>query len=254
MDALRWLARLEVAGIEPLGLALGFGRRATYSHLERLGAAGLLVRAFDRDGSVVAITAAGRRAVHADNGDVRAGATHGSGLRHARAVSWVAALLTLRERQWVSDRELRDREEWQIPVVWAASRGRHRPDIGVVMRGSRVAVEVELSHKSPRRLRAILAGHEEAIASGRIAGGLIYVSDRPDVLEAVGRCARGVALPERRFRTRSLASVQAEVRRLTRERDDTRPDEPEQSTSSVPIGGASVIGRTAPLDPKEADR
>ena len=102
---------------------------------------------------MVAITAAGRRAIGADRGDVRAGATHGSGLRHARAVSWVAALLTLREREWVSERELRGDAAWQVPVVWAAHRGRHRPDLGIVVAsGSRVAVEVELSHKSPRRL------------------------------------------------------------------------------------------------------
>ena len=74
-EALRWLARLEVAGVEPLGQALGFGRRATYSHVARLAGAGLVVRAFDRGGSVVAITAAGRRAIGADRGDVRAGAT-----------------------------------------------------------------------------------------------------------------------------------------------------------------------------------
>ena len=57
----------------------------------------------------------GRRAVGADRGDVRAGATHGSGLRHARAVSWVAALLTVREREWLSDRELRGATEWRDP-------------------------------------------------------------------------------------------------------------------------------------------
>ncbi|WP_270045545.1 hypothetical protein [Solirubrobacter ginsenosidimutans] len=235
-------------------MALGFGRSATYSHLARLADAGLIARGYDSDGSVVAITASGRREVGADKGDVRSGATHGSGLRHARAVSWVAALLTLRGREWVSDCELRGLAEWQIPVVWAASRGRHRPDIGVVMRGSRVAVEVELSHKSPRRLRAILAGHEEAIASGRIAGGLIYVSDRADVLEAVNRSARRVALPERRFRTRSLVDVQAEVRRLTRERRDPRPDGPEQSTSEAPIGEAVGSGRAGALDSEAAER
>ena len=218
LEALRWLERLEVAGVEPLGHALGFGWRATYSHVARLAEAGLVVRAFDRGGSVVAITAAGRREIGADRGDVRAGATHGSGLRHARAVSWVAALLTLREREWISERELRGIEDWQVPVVWAASRGRHRPDLGVVMRGARVAVEVELSHKSPRRLAAILAGHEDAITSGRTAGGLIYVSDRADVLAAVMRAATRAGLPERRFRTRALADVQAEVRRLSDER------------------------------------
>src|SRR3954467_8988306 len=76
LDALRWLARLEVAGIEPLGLALGFGRRATYSHLARLADAGYVVRSFDAAGSVVAVTPAGRRACGADRGDLRVGATH----------------------------------------------------------------------------------------------------------------------------------------------------------------------------------
>src|SRR3954452_18053079 len=140
---------------------MGWRRRAVYSHVARLMRAGLVVRAFDVGGSVVAITAAGRREAAADRGDVRAGATHGSGLRHARAVSWVAALLTLREREWVSERELRGAPGWEVPVVWAASRGRLLPDVGVVMRGVRVAVEVELSHKSPRRLAAIFAGYEQ---------------------------------------------------------------------------------------------
>jgi len=83
-EALRWLARLDVAGIEPLGLALGFGRRATYSHLARLADAGLIVRAYDPGGSVVAITAAGRRAIGQPRAHVRVGATHGFGLQHAR--------------------------------------------------------------------------------------------------------------------------------------------------------------------------
>ena len=79
-----------------------------------------------------------------------------------------------------------------------------------------MAVEVELSHKSPRRLQAILAGHEQAIASGRIAGGLIYVSDRARRAgRGRARAAARAAMPERRFRTRALADVQAEVRRLT---------------------------------------
>jgi hypothetical protein len=169
-------------------------------------------------GSVVAITAGGRRAIGADRGDIRAGATHGSELRHPRAVSWVAALLTLRERQWISDRELRGQEHWQIPVVWAASRGRHRPDAGVLIKGSRVAIEVKLSHQSPRRLPAILSGYEHAIAMGTLVGGLIYVSDGPDVLAAVRRAANRVALPEGSFTTRPLEAVQTDARRLAQRR------------------------------------
>src|SRR3954463_7828868 len=82
LEAWRGWARREVGGMEPLGLALGLGWRVTYSHVERLAAAGLVVRGYDAGGSVVAITAAGRREVGADRGDVRSGATHGSGLRH----------------------------------------------------------------------------------------------------------------------------------------------------------------------------
>ena len=222
-EALALLARLDVAGIEPLGLAMGFGRRATYSHMARLAGEGLLEREFDRDGSVVAITAKGRREVGADRGKLRSGASHGSGLRHARAVSWVAASLTLREREWLSDRELRRFVDWQTPVILANSRGRHRPDLGVVMPGGvRVAVEVELSHKSPQRLAAIFAGHEHAIATGQIAGGVIYVCDRADVLAAVQRAAVRAGLPQQRFRTRSLADIQTEVRRLSYDRQRQR--------------------------------
>lgn len=71
MDALRWLDRLDVAGVEPLGLALGFGWRVTYSHLERLAAAGPAERVYDRDGTVAVITRHGRRRVGSDRGEVR---------------------------------------------------------------------------------------------------------------------------------------------------------------------------------------
>ena len=84
-EALRWLARLDVAGVEPLGLAMGFGRRATYSHLARLVDAGLVVRSYDRGGSVVAITPAGRRSIGVTRASVPVGALHGLGLQHARA-------------------------------------------------------------------------------------------------------------------------------------------------------------------------
>ncbi|MDA0141184.1 hypothetical protein [Solirubrobacter deserti] len=213
MEALRWLARVEVAGIEPLWCAIGVGWRTGYSHVERLEKAGLVERTFDPGGSVVSIIAAGRRAVAADHRTIRA-RTHGSGLRHARAVSWVAALVTVRERIWVSDLEARSREAWLVPVVWADRRARHRPGLGIELRGARIAVEVELSAKAPRRLDAILGGYEHALASGALAG-LIYVSDRPDVLEAVNRSAARVGLPRSKLRTRTLESVKDDVRQRT---------------------------------------
>lgn len=216
IEALRWLARIDVAGLEALGVALGFSRSVTYSHVVRLERAGFVVRAFAHGGSVAAITPAGRRAVGADRAKVRAGATHGMGLRHARAVSWIAALLTLRDRDWLSEREMRVRPEWVVPVLLAAHRGAHRPSLGIVMpSGKLVAVEVELWHKSPRRFDAIMTAYEDSIGRGRIAGGLIYVSDRTDVLAAITRAANRSAVPESSFRARPLNDVVQEARRLT---------------------------------------
>ena len=211
LEALRWLARVDVAGLEPWGLAMGFGSRATYSHAQRLQAAGLVTRIYDREGSVAAITAAGRRLACSEAAPAPLGATRGLGLRHARAVSWVAALLEVRGRAWLSDRELRHRTDWQVPVLWSSRRGTHRPDAASTTGGRRVAVEVELSHKAPRRLRAILAGYEDALASGRL-GGLIYVSDRSDLLEVVARAAARAGIPASSIRTRTLARVQEELR------------------------------------------
>lgn len=214
LEALRWLARVELAGVEPWGLAMGFGWRATYSHAQRLQAAGLAVRLYDREGSVVAITAAGRRRVRAEGGEPRLRVLRGVGLRHARAVSWVAALLTVRGRTWVSERELRERPDWLVPVFWTNSSGTHRPDAGAQVAGRRVAIEVELSHKAPRRLRAILAGYEALIADGTL-GGVLYVSDRDDVLRAVRRAATRVGVPASAFRTRTLGQVQDDVRSIS---------------------------------------
>lgn len=158
----------------------------------------------------------------------------------------MAALLTVREREWVSERELRATSGWRVPVVWAAHRGQHRPDVGIVLTsGARVAVEVELSHKSPRRLAAILGGYADAVARGDLRGGLIYVSDRADVLDAVRRAAEHTGLLERRFRTRELVEVHAEVRRLTiaardranASRDAATADSPVRRHSSVAVVG-----------------
>ena len=51
-----WLAGDVARLLEPLRRALGFGWRATYSHVQRLADAGRLERVHDREGSVVAIT------------------------------------------------------------------------------------------------------------------------------------------------------------------------------------------------------
>ena len=217
IEALGWVDRLEVVGLEPLGLVLGTKSATTYSHVSRLVAAGFAERVFDPEGTVVAITAAGRRALRTDGRSLalHSGSARGAQRAHSRAVSWVAALVTLRGREWVSDREAGRRDEWLVPVLSHVGRGRHRPDLGVSVAGVRVAVEVELSHKKAARWRAILSGYANLVAVGRLTGGVLYVSDRPDVLAAVGRAAAAAGLSDRHFKTRSLNAVQHDVRTLS---------------------------------------
>jgi hypothetical protein len=239
---LAWVARLEVVGREPLGLAMGWGRRATYSHVERLAGAGLLERVYDAEGSVVAVTRAGRRMLGLDGGSVPLSVTRGAGLRHARAVSWVAALLTVRERSWSSEQEMRSRADWLVPVLWQASRGTHRPDVGVEVAGRRVAIEVELCVKAPRRLRAILAGYEALIAADALSGGVVYVSDRDDVLAAVMRAAVAVGVPEGRLRTLSLSDMQRELYdRAQRARQPVTLQHDQRSGTHIALASSAVM-------------
>src|SRR5262249_1844404 len=142
------------------------------------------------------ITRHGRRVIGAEPGDVRAGATQAFGLAHSRAMSWVAAYLTLRGRQWIGERVLRRDERWRVPVVWPASRGTHRPDLVSVVAGRPVAIEVELALKALRRLRAILLGYEAAIADGRFSGVTYIVGDEA-VMAGVRRAASIAGLGDR---------------------------------------------------------
>ena len=215
LEALAWLERLEVAGLEAFALAHGFGQRAAYSHVARLAERGLVHRIYDREGSLVAITMAGRRAVRPDLSDPRpprVGPAGSTGSAHSRAVSWVAALLSLRGLDWVSDREARSRPEWQVPVIWNQRR-RHRPDLGTDRGGQRVAIEVELTAKAPARLRSILYGYEAQIAQRRLAG-VIYITTHPGVRRGIERAAAAAGLAGGEIRIQSLDEVQTKTREL----------------------------------------
>ena len=214
MEALEWLARVDISGLEPLGCALGFGWRTTYSHVERLAGAGLVERVYDRGGSVVAITRRGQRAVDAGQGEVRAGATSGFGLAHSRAISWLAAYLTLRGRDWIGERQLMRDERWRVPVLWPrGGAGTHRPDLVSLHDRRVVAVEVELSAKAPRRLRAILAGYDHAIRDGAFDA-VTYVTMHDGVAAGLSRARRQAGPRDGGFNLIRLEDVRAQVRDL----------------------------------------
>lgn len=193
---MRWTERLEVVGLEPLGLAHCLSRRTVYSHVARLEAAGLVERIYDRNGTLVAITRAGRVTVRPEHPDPRAATQSLAGgalALHARATAWVAARATLRDLRWVSDREMRSLPVWQVPVIWRRS-GRHRPDLGVTANGGRVAVEVELTAKAHRgctRSWPATAKRSRPAASPECS---TWLSNRSSALPSSARRARSVSI------------------------------------------------------------
>jgi hypothetical protein len=62
----------------------------------------------------------------------------------------------------------------------------------------------------------MLSGYNDAIALRQIDG-LITVSDRADVLEAMSQAAERVGVPDRRFAMRRLADVRATSHLLRRQ-------------------------------------
>jgi hypothetical protein len=120
----------------------------------------------------------------------------------------VAALADVRDWPWLGPAELGADDRWRVRRDDGA---RHRPDLGLVIRGQRVAVEVELHAKAPARLKAILRGYRELIERGAI-GGVSYVVDRHDVGALVEREAQSVRLAKA-LAVGSLETVMASARR-----------------------------------------
>lgn len=189
-----WLSRLGVAGVEPMRLALGLSQSVAYKHLARLADAGLVARvvAGDGEGGVVRITRAGAREAreHGETAVVAPRSAAPSSARHDRAVSWVAASCEVRDREWFGPAALRQQPGWR---GWRDDGARHLPDLGFVVNGQRVAIEVELHAKAPKRLVAILRSYRRLVDEHGLAA-VTYVTDREDVAALIRREAKKTML------------------------------------------------------------
>lgn len=75
-----------------------------------------------------------------------------------------------------------------------AGRGaRHLPDLGFVVDGQRVAIEVELHAKAPKRLVAILRSYRRLVDEHGLAA-VTYITDREDVAALIRREAKKTML------------------------------------------------------------
>jgi hypothetical protein len=144
---LGWLAEQYAATTEQLGVLLGCGPRSVQRVLARLRDAGLVstYRVLVGQPAWVTPTRAGLRAC---GSQYKVWQPKLGVLLHTAAVNDVRLHIQARspEAEWVSERALaRERRE-----------GEHLPDGVVITDGQRVAIEVELTVKSERRVRATL--------------------------------------------------------------------------------------------------
>lgn len=213
---LAMLARLGVAGVEPLAHALGIG--STYSHLRRLERAGLVWRVAIGDGGGGAVAISRKGAAHVRDDELPAVAPKSqvaSTGEHARAVSWIAADFELRAGcRWLGPAELRvDKAAWRVQRSDGAG---HLPDLGVVKGDARMAIEVELHSKANDRLQSILRGYRWKIDTGSLTY-VGYVTTKPAVARHVRRHGDAAFLGDR-LQTITLDGVMTGVRRSVAKR------------------------------------
>jgi hypothetical protein len=202
-EIVRWLGRIGAARAEHVMARFGMGQSWAYFRLSRLVRDGLLEQKtlLHRQPGLYIATAEGLRWTLQERlGVYRVSA---GGFAHAAEVASTAVALHRALPEWaqLSERELRLREaEEQKPIasvrIGELPGGRpalHRPDLALIAREDRVlAVEVELSIKAPRRLRAIA----RAYARARYLHHVYYLASAPP--------ARALA--------RAIAEVRAEDR------------------------------------------
>ena len=181
LAGLAWLARVGAASARTWAAAVGWSEPTARSHTVRLQRAGLLSRARRLQGAggpLLYATPLGLQETGVEAVALRR-APAPITMAHHEACAQTAAYLTLRDREMIAPRELLLDERWVGELEWEEHgqlrRRGHRPDfIATVGDGRSLAIEVELTAKSPARLRAVLGMYAAWLAEERIDS-LLYV-------------------------------------------------------------------------------
>jgi hypothetical protein len=198
IEGLRWLCRVGPAPIDAWACAMGWAPGNARSHAARLTRERSLARVArpPGEGSLFFATRQGTRVAGVDLSPAPAPAP--IWWDHLSACAWVAAWLTIREREMRGPRELMADQLSQGEVKGVAGSRRlvHTTDLVGILPGRRPAViEVELAHKSKARLRAILGLYCRWIANGKV-GACLYVCGNGEVRKLVVAQAEEVGLRE----------------------------------------------------------
>jgi hypothetical protein len=166
------------------------------------------------------------------------------------ASAWACAWLTARGRAMIAPREMLLRPEWRGQVEWREhyeprKRG-HRPDLAIrLSSGGVLPVEVELTDKSPARLKALLTLYRQWVLSG-LSSGVIYICANQHLAERVrttGEDAK-LSIERKTLRVELLDTIK-------RQALDARGGAAAQDWGTIPIKAAAsrahVVG--APSKP-----
>jgi hypothetical protein len=199
MAGLVWLARVGPTPLDAWATAMRWSDRTARSHAARLERDELLrrCRMTVGDGALVWATGRGVRRTGVDA--PRPDPPSATLWAHWAACGWVAAWLTVRDRDWLGQQELLNLDEWSDTVAWSerdrSRRVTHRPDLVVMPPASadseqrrRVPVEVELTRKSDPRLTAIMQHYRRWRQTGH-ATGLLYVVDSDAMADRIADAA-----------------------------------------------------------------
>lgn len=183
-EMIAWVAGLGAASAEALARARGIGVASARARLSLAERRGLLAvwRPLREQAALYTATRAGLQGAGVDG--LEPARVSPGGTRHAVLCSLVAAELAHRYRgeRVIGEAELR-RCEREARVSLASipplrpGQAAHRPDLVLVPRGigAPVAVEVELTVKSPRRLAAIC----RSWGRSRHLAGVLYLATEP---------------------------------------------------------------------------
>jgi len=196
---------------------MGWSEVAARSHARRLEAEGWLGRVPMTwgQGSMFFITRLGVRVLGVG---LRAPvAPEPNSWAHNSACAWTAAWLTVRERRFLGEPEIRHSGEWAERLQWHDRSGRkksgHRPDLIAWLpdatRGT--AIEVELARKSKARLNAILDLHANWIRCGKLAALIYIVGDEDGARRIKGAAQRSIFLGEGRIRIELLDTIKQQT-------------------------------------------
>jgi hypothetical protein len=135
---------------------------------------------------------------------------------HHSACAWAAAWLTVRERRFLGEPEIRHSGEWAERLIWYDSRGwkksGHRPDLIAWAPNEDVyAVEVELARKSKARLNAILSLHNNWMLHGKLRALLYIVGDKDAARRIRIGMQRNLFLTEGRVRIELLDTIKQQA-------------------------------------------